>query len=203
MTDLISTTTPDTAPRLDVRAMDNLEFIRDTMERAGSFTAVPGIGMIAIGVTALIAAAIAPDHPSQPAWLTTWISEAAISIAIMVVAIAHKSRASGMPLISAPTRKFALAFAPPLFAGAVLTFALHSAAVPHILPGTWLLLYGTAVVTGGAFSVRIVPLMGIAFLVAGIASLVAPVSMTNAILAAAFGGLHIVFGTQIARRHGG
>ena len=197
------TSTPEQAPRLDSRAMDNLAFIRDTMERAGSFTAVPGIGMVAIGATALLAAYLAPVLPTEEGWLTVWLVEAALSLAISSYAIARKAKASGMSLTSAPSRKFALAFLPPLIVGAVLTIALARAAVPEILPGTWLLLYGTGVVTGGAFSVRAVPIMGICFLVAGAIALVTPLAWTNAILAGAFGGLHILFGIQIARRHGG
>ncbi len=190
-------------PQLSDRAMDNLAFIRDTMERAGSFTAVPGIGMVAIGLSAVVAAALSPALPSDPRWLSVWLAEAVLSVAISLIAITLKARRSGMSLISAPSRKFAVAFAPPLFVGAILTFALIRAGVPHVLPGTWLLLYGTGVVTGGAYSVRIVPIMGICFLVAGVAALIAPVAWTNYVLAGAFGGLHILFGLQIARRHGG
>jgi hypothetical protein len=183
--------------------MDNLEFIRDTMERAGSFTAVPGLGMILIGATAVAAAAIAPADPGNPAWITVWLVEAVVSVAISVVAVLKKSRKSGMSLLSAPSRKFALAFSPPLFVGAVLTFALISASLTAVLPAVWLLLYGAAVVTGGAFSVRIVPIMGICFLAAGVLAVFTPASWTNGLLAAAFGGIHMAFGFQIARRHGG
>ena len=190
-------------PRLSARAMDNLEFIRDTMERAGSFTAVPGIGMVAIGISAVVAAALVQVLPGDPRWIAVWIAEAALSVAIMFLAIATKARRSGMSLVSTPSRKFALSFAPPLVVGAILTLVLIRAGVPHILPGTWLLLYGTGVITGGAFSVRIVPIMGLCFLATGLVALIAPIAWTNYVLAGAFGGLHIVFGIQIARRHGG
>jgi hypothetical protein len=204
MRDLLTHPVPEPGPpRLHMRAMDNLEFIRDTMERAGSFTAVPGIGMIAVGTSAVAAAVLAPTLPSDPGWLGTWLIEAVISISVTIAAITLKARRSGMSLVSAPSRKFALALSPPLLVGAILTIALVRAGAPQILPGMWLLLYGTGVVTGGAFSVRIVPIMGICFLVAGTAALFVPVAMTNLIMAGAFGGLHILFGIQIARRHGG
>jgi hypothetical protein len=203
MPDLLSAASPQQAPRLDDRAMDNLEFIRHTMERAGAFTAVPGNGMIAVGITAVGAAALAPPLPGDSRWLAIWIFEALLSVAILVTAIARKSLAVGTPLMSAPARKFALAFSPPLLAGAALTVALVLAGAPQLLPGMWMLLYGAAVTTGGAFSVRIVPIMGICFLIMGVAALLAPPAMANLLLGAGFGALHVAFGLQIARKYGG
>src|SRR5205085_10937906 len=90
----------------------------------------------------------------------------------------------------------------------VLTVALWYAgerdvALRNLVPGMWLLLYGTAVVTGGSFSVRVVPLMGYAFMVLGCVALALPLGWAWLLLGAGFGGLHIVFGYEIGRKHGG
>ena len=189
---------------LQARAFDHLRYIRETMEGAGAFTAVPGWGTVAMGATALAAAALAARQRSPAAWLATWLAEAAIAVTLAGLTMARKARASGVPLVTSPFRRFAFSFSMPLLAGAVLTltaFLRFSAAEP--LPGLWLLLYGTAVVSGGVFSVRIVPVMGLCFMALGAATLLAPAAWGNALLAAGFGGLHIVFGLLIARRYGG
>ena len=188
---------------LDDRARDNLRFIRETMERAGSFTAVPGWGGIAIGITALGAAAIASGQTQPSAWLVTWLAEAAVAVAIAGWTTATKARATGTSLLAGPARRFAYSFAPPLFVGGLLTVLLARIGHPGAIPGVWLLLYGTGVVTGGAFSIRIVPLMGLCFIVLGAVALFCPWSWGNALLAAGFGGIHIIFGAVIARRYGG
>src|SRR5213593_639093 len=172
------------APRpLHDRALDNLRFIRQTMERAGSFTAVPGWGQVAVGVTALLAAIVA--------------------LAIGGSAMVRKAYAVNDPILSGPGRRFGLSFLPPMVVGGLLTVALYRAGLWQALPGTWLLLYGTGFVTGGAFSVRIVPVMGICFMFVGSVALFAPAAWGTWCMAAGFGGLHIVFGAIIARRYGG
>ena len=93
---------------------------------------------------------------------------------------------------------------PPLIVGVVLTLiAGRVNAVPSLLPGVWLCMYGVAIIAGGAFSVRVIPIMGVGFLCAGIAAFCTPPTWGNAWLASAFGGLHIIFGAIIARRYGG
>ena len=184
-------------------ARDNLRFIRETMERAASFTAVPGWGGVAMGITALGAAAIASRQASSLPWLFTWISEAFIAIIIACWTTYSKARQAGASLFSGPGRRFVYSFAPPLFVGALLTVLhLRSGEIGPI-PGQWLLLYGTGVVTGGAFSIRIVPLMGLCFMVLGSVALFSPWNWQNALLAAGFGSLHIIFGAVIARKYGG
>ena len=188
---------------IDVHAADNLRYIRETMERAASFTAVPGWGGVAIGLTAIAAAIVAARQGNPRAWLATWLGEALLAVAIATAATLRKARAARVPLLSGPGRKFALSFLPPLLVGALLTAGLFRAGYLAVLPGMWLLLYGTAVVTGGAFSVRVVPLMGLCFMGAGAAALFAPAAWGNWFMAVGFGGLQIVFGLVIARRYGG
>lgn len=183
--------------------MDNLAFIRDTMEAAGSFTAVSGWGMVAIGILAIIVAVAAGLQPTESAALNIWLATAVLSPAIMLRAMAQKASAARMPLLSGPGRKFVLSFSPPMVVGALLTLVLYRAGLFEAIPGVWLILYGTAVVTGGAFSVKIVPVMGMCFMAAGAIALFSPSSWHAWILGAAFGGLHIAFGIAIARRHGG
>lgn len=189
--------------RLEVHAADNLRFIRETMENAGRFTAVPGWGGVGMGVTALTAAFFASRQTTPNRWLTVWLVELAVAVIIAGSATVLKARAAKGKVFSAPGRRFALSFAPPLLVGALLTVVLYQAGLIHALPGTWLLLYGTAVVTGGAFSVRTVPVMGLCMMVTGAAALLAPPAWDNIFMAIGFGGLQIVFGALIARRHGG
>jgi len=188
---------------IEDRARDNLRYIRETMERAGSFTAVPGGGGMAIGITALGAAVIASQQASPRAWLATWILEACVAVFIAGWTMFSKARDTGVSLAAGPARRFAYSFAPPVFVGALLTMILFRAGIFGLLPGTWLLLYGTAVVTGGAFSIRVVRLMGLCFMVIGSVALLCPSSWGNVLLAVGFGGFHILFGAVIARKHGG
>lgn len=185
------------------RAMDNLAFIRNTMEAAGSFTAVSGWGMVAIGVLAIAVATAASMAPTETGALSLWLAAAVLSPLLMIWAMIRKARAAKMPLLSGPGRKFVLSFSPPMAVGALLTFVLYRAGMIDLIPGVWLLLYGTAVVAGGAFSVKIVPVMGLCFMAAGVVAVFSPVSWNDWILGAAFGGLHIAFGIPIARSHGG
>jgi hypothetical protein len=184
-------------------AVEDLRFIRETMERSSSFTAVPGWGQVGMGVTALVAAWISSRQVSADAWLRVWLTEAMVAIAIAVPALRIKAQRSGSALTSGPARKFFLAFLPPAIAAALLTVALSRAGLTSALPGMWLLLYGAGVTTAGAFSVAIVPMMGVSFMLTGLTALFVPIAYGNQLLALGFGGLHIVFGILIARRHGG
>ena len=195
---------PDSdSPDLSSRAMDNLRFIRETMEHAGAFTAVPGWGGVAMGLTALVAAALAAIQPTSGLWLRVWLIEAVLGATIGALTMWHKAARSQTSLLNAPGRKFALAYAPPVLVGAALTAALQRLGLYSLLPGVWLLCYGAGVVTGGALSVRAVPVMGFCFMALGVIALLAPEGWQHVILAAGFGLLHIIFGVIIARRYGG
>jgi len=188
---------------LPAGAIDDLRFIRETMERSRSFTAVPGWGQVATGIVALVAAYAAQHQTSPAGWVNVWLAAAVIAVAIALPAIWIKAQRHGLPLTSGPGKKFAISFLPPFAAGALLTAVLYRTDVTSVLPGMWLLLYGAGVITGGTFSVAIVPVMGGCFMFAGVLALLAPAAWGNLLLAAGFGGLHIVFGILIARRYGG
>jgi hypothetical protein len=183
-------------------AAQDLRFIRETMARSASFTAVPGYGQILIGITALVAAWIAARQATQHSWFKTWLTEAMVAAIIGAFAIHLKAQRTGVALTSGPARKFAFSFLPPLAAGALLTSILYPAGMVRALPGTWLLLYGTGVVTGGAFSVSVVPVMGVCFMLTGVMALLVP-AWGSLCMMAGFGGLHILFGILVARRYGG
>ena len=189
---------------IHAHAVADLRFIREAMARATEFTAVPGRGGIAMGITAIAAAVVSGPPDNSLRWVLIWFLEAAIAAAIALVTMTIKARRSGTPLSSAaPAYRFALAFVPPLVAGMVLTPVFATMDLSARLPGCWLLLYGTAAATGGAFSVRIVPLMGVCFMTLGGVAFAAPAAWGHWLMAAGFGGLHIVFGVIIARRYGG
>src|SRR3954463_3767449 len=202
VTPLHKAPTPE-PPALHVRAMDNLAFIRDTMEAAGAFTAVSGWGRVAVGVIANVSAMIASAHQTVLQTLNVCLAAAILAPTVMLWAIVRKARRAHMPLLSGPGRKFVLSFSPPMFVGAILTIVLYRAGIVAAIPGMWMLLYGTAVVAGGAFSVKIVPVMGICFMLVGIVAVFSPITWNDWLMGAAFGGLHIAFGIPIARRHGG
>ena len=190
-------------PALHDRAIDNLRYIRETMERASAFTAVPGWGQVTVGVTALAATYLAARQPTTRGWLGVWLAEAIISLLIAGWMMDRKARKLTVPLFSGPGRKALFSLSPPMVVGALLTVVLYRAGLTSLLPGMWLLLYGTGVVTGGMFSVSIVPVMGICFMLLGAGGLFIPAAFGNWLMASGFGGLHIIFGLIIARKYGG
>ena len=183
--------------------MDNLRFIRDAMEGASRFTGVSGWGEVTVGLTAIAAAPIAAAQPSTARWLAVWLLEAGLAGLVTLAAMLLKQKQSGVPLLDKPARRFAFGLTPPLVAGALLTAALYRSGFHQALPGVWLLLYGTGVLTGGMSSVGTVQAMGASFAALGTLTLFAPAQWGDPLLAVGFGGLHLVFGALIWRRHGG
>ncbi len=188
---------------IDARAADHLRYIRETMENASEFTAVPGWGGVTMGMTALAAAVLASRQTNPGTWVAIWLAAAFIAVGIAAPAAATKAKRANSTLFSPPGRKFVFSFAPPIIVGGLLTLVLFHMGAVSVLPGVWLLLYGTAIVTGGAFSVRVVPIMGLCLMILGAAALFAPARWGNLLMAAGFGVVQIAFGLWIALRYGG
>lgn len=188
---------------LSGRAADNLHFIRQAMERSATFTSIPGAGGVAMGVVALVASAVAAAQPSADRWLATWLAAAAVAAIVGLSTMARKARLGGVALTGANGRRFALGLAAPIVAGAAITYELWAVRSFTVMAPAWLLLYGAGVLTGGIFSVPVVRAIGLCFMALGIAAIVTPPEWGNLWLATGFGGLHVGFGTYIARNHGG
>jgi len=195
----------ETKPPVNIgdRAFDNLKFIRETMERSTHFTAVPGYGGIFMGVTAIAAAVIANFQPLIRDWLIVWFIEAVLAFAIGLFAMWQKSKITKSSLFSVPAKKFAMSFLPPLICGVFITLGLWRFGHFEVMIPVWILLYGAAVVTGGSFSVRVVPIMGWCFIALGAIAFFLPTGFGNSIMGLSFGVLHIIFGIIIARKFGG
>ena len=188
---------------LNERAMESLEFIRTTMARSAPFTAVSGLGGIAMGVLAIGAAVLGRAATSDQQWLATWIGSAAVAVPVGFVLMRAKARRHDLALWSAAGRRFAQGFMPAIVAGAVLTFALVRIDAITLVPAMWMLLYGAGVLAGSSSSVPVLAWMGALFMVCGGVSLFTPPEWRDLWLGAGFGVLQIAFGAYIARNHGG
>ena len=190
-------------PSLDQQAAESLAYIRHTMARSASFTAVPGWGGMGMGVAGVAAAVAGARQTDDMTWLAIWLGAAAVAGPIGVVAMIAKAQRHAVPLWSPAGRRFAQAFLPALLAAAILTVLLVREGHVELLPPAWLLLYGAGVMAGAASSVPVLSLIGIAFIVCGAGAAVTAPAWGNLWLGTGFGALHIVFGFVIARKHGG
>lgn len=193
---------PEPAP-IHEHALSNLRYIREAMERATAFTSIPGWGGVVIGCTAVIAAFIADRAASPSLWLWTWLAEAILAAILAAVTMMLKARKANVSFSGAPARRFFVSYFAPIAAAAALTLFLARAGFHAALPATWLLLYGASFVSSGAYSIPLVPVMGVCFMLLGLAAGFVSFPAANALLGAGFGGLHVVFGVLIARRYGG
>jgi hypothetical protein len=185
------------------RAAAQIEYIRDTMTQASAFTAVPGLGLMLIGLSAIatwfIQHALGLDRDAR---LIGWMLNALVALPIGLVAMYLKARRLSLPLWRGPGRRFLHALEPSGLAAGALTVALYQHAELDLVRGVWLTTYGIGVLAAGAYSIRPGPVMGALFLGCGIVNLLVP-QLTTEIMVVAFGGLHITFGYIIWRHHGG
>ena len=184
---------------LDSHAAATLRYIRASMEAAGT-VAVSGSAGISMGIVGLLAAGLASTAAMQPHWLAVWLIAATVAGFVGAVLMARQAAVQGFTLFGAPVRKFILCLAPGLFAGAAMTCVLWQSGDLHAIPGTWLLLYGCALVSTSAPTTKVVGVLGGLFAVLGLVTFWLPESLQTLALGAGFGGLHLIFGTVIRQR---
>ncbi len=185
------------------RAADDLRFIRETMQRAVAFTALSGFGFILVGLGAIATAATTSRIDSPTARLLLWLCDALLSVAVGSAMTAIKARRAGQFAWRGPLRKFAASLAPALVAGAALTAVLAGRGDFDDLPCVWLLCYGAGLAAAGAFSVRVVPVMGWSFVAVGLSAAAFGPRGGEVAMLLGFGVLHVAFGAVIMRRYGG
>jgi hypothetical protein len=188
---------------IDSGALENLRYIRSTIEAAHTFTTVPGKGCIAMGITALVAVGFESIMQLSAHWLSIWVGAAIIACGSALWFMEQKARAQGLSLRRAVAKRFFMTLAPAFIAGAVLTVALVSRVDRELITGMWLLLYGTGLAACGLFAIPAVFTAGLAFMALGIATLWLPPGSAHIVLALGFGGIHLALGTTIVRHHGG
>lgn len=184
-------------------ALSNLRYIREAMERATAFTSIPGWGGVAVGLTAIVAAVMAGREGLSRTWMLIWLGEAVLAGLIAGITMIRKAARSDVSFSGAPARRFFISYFAPIVAGAVLTIVLARHGFYAALPPSWLLLYGASFISSGAYSIPVVPVMGVCFMLLGVAASFVPFAIANILLGVGFGGLHVVFGWVIARRYGG
>lgn len=188
---------------VDHQAENQLRYIRDVMSRATTFTAVPGKGMVLMGGVALAAFAVAFNQLDTYGWLLAWGGAVVVAPVIGFTALVRKARRTGTALRSGVGQKFMLSFSSCMLVGLLLSIGAWRVDHIELLPAIWMLMYGAGTITGGALSIKVIPIMGIFFIVLGSVALFTSLFWGNVLLAAAFGGLHLIFGTIIARYYGG
>lgn len=170
------------------------------MERASAFTSIPGWGGVLVGISAVVAAVIAHRAATPREWLWIWLIDAVVATLIAGLSMVIKAKKANVSFTGTPARRFFVSYFAAIVAAAVLTALLVKIGAFAALPAMWLLLYGASFVSSGAYSIRVVPVMGVCFMFLGI---VACFGAGNLLMGAGFGGLHIVFGFIIARSYGG
>jgi hypothetical protein len=184
---------------LDSHAAATLRYIRASMDAAGTL-AVPGSAGVAMGTIGLFAAALASTPPLRAHWLAVWLAAAVTASGVGGVIMARQSSRQGSTLLGAPVRKLVLCLAPGLFAGAVMTVVEDRMGVLHAVPGTWLLMYGCALIsTSASTTTRIVGVLGALFVLLALLAFTLPDALQTVVLAIGFGALHIIFGLLIGR----
>jgi hypothetical protein len=187
---------------IETRALGTLAYIRRSIDSSASM-AVPGMAGVVMGGIGIAAAICASITRWAAHWMEIWICAAAFAFVVGGALMAREAAQSGHARYLGPVRKFMLCLGPALFAGAVLSAVLWHDRMEGLLPGTWLLLYGCAVLSASTVTVaatmRLLCIMGALFVALGSVAFALPPGPHTSMLGLGFGVLHIVFGLLLGR----
>jgi hypothetical protein len=184
--------------RLDTHAAATLRYIRASIDGAVSVD-VPGSAGIALGAIGIMATALSSLPALHEYWVLIWLIASLAAAGAGSALLLRDSSLRGLRLIGTPIRRFALCLLPSILAGVVLTAVHWSAGNLHAIAGTWLLLYGCALISASTVTTRTISIMGGCFVALGLLALALPDNLQIPMLGAGFGGLHITFGIIIGR----
>lgn len=184
--------------RLDSHAAATLRYIRASMDAAASL-ALPGSTALTAGSIGLLAAIISSLPDFGRYWLMIWLAAALVAASVGSVLLLRNSPADALTISGSPVRKFAMCFLPSLAAGAVLTGVHWMYGNMQAIPGTWLILYGCALIGASAVTMQFIGVVGGGFFVLGVLALFAPAEWQIFFLGLGFGALHILLGYLIGR----
>jgi hypothetical protein len=197
---------PNPPVPIESRALGTLSYIRASIDAAGSL-AVPGAAGIVMGTIGTTAAVLTSLPAFRSHWIEIWMIAAVAGFVLGAILVIRQATRRGALLLSSPIRKFLLCLCPALLAGAVLTFTLWRVGMERLIPGTWLLLYGCAVISAStvtsALNLRLIGSMGGIFAALGLIALGAPPASHTLILGSGFGVLHLIFGILIGHMNHG
>jgi hypothetical protein len=184
--------------QIETHAAASLRYIRNSMESATSF-ALPGSAGVAMGAVGLLAAVLSSAPSMQRHWFLIWLIAAVVAGGLGGSLVIRPSSLRGLALSGTPIRKFAFCLLPSMFGGAVLTGVLWSYGNLNAIPGTWLLLYGCALIAASVPTTRTIGIMGGLFVGLGLLAFLLPDRLQILLLGIGFGGLHVLFGFLIGR----
>ena len=187
---------------IESRALGTLDYIRASIESSSSLD-VPGMAGIVTGSIGVLAAIVVSLPRWAPHWLAIWLAAAAVAFVLGGTLVARQITSRGRTRYLGPARKFLLCLCPSLVAGAVLTVVFATSGMTGFIPGTWLLLYGCAVLSASTVTAagiaRLICIMGALFIALGSMAFALPAAAHTALLGLGFGALHILFGILIGR----
>lgn len=193
---------PEASAAIESRALGTLAYIRASIESSSSMD-VPGMAGIVMGIIGALTALVVSLPSLASHWLAIWLAAAALALVLGGFLVARQVVRRGHSGYLGPTRKFLLCLLPSLLAGAVLTSVFGTVGATGFIPGTWLLLYGCAVLSASTVTTpaiaRLICIMGALFVALGTMAFALPAASHTAMLGLGFGGLHITFGVLIGR----